>query len=1272
MGGSNQSLFLLGVLLLAQGTAAIPLLILGLLLSLAAMPGWIELLLMWPNRVGGVAAVCGEAFRPYSGVLANLAGTCYWWGWVPTCGLTSLLSAAALHGWYLPGVPVTPLAVAILAAFTTLNFFGVSRVATAAVGIAAGAAMLAFLSVVVPVFTGGVDWHEATTYALRSPFDGLFGSVTSAMAGLYLIGFAAPAFEAAGCHVGETVDPNRNVPRAFYASASMAVLFFVAVPVVWLGVIGPVGLEGDLAQTLGPTFAPLFGGAARGAAVWLVVLNMFHGTLQPLAGAARTLAQLSEDGLLPRVFARRTGRDVPWFATSLTAGMSLVFLLIGDPVWMIAAANLTYLIGISLPSVAVWLLRRHSPELHRPYRAPRGTIVAGLVAASVWAMSAVLGFEQFGLPTVVFGVTLAYSGAALYALRVKQDRRLSGDQGPRRSLHTKLTGAMLLVMLLDSIGYLIAVSSVPDLESGLESLLADIFVAVALVTISVGLVLPGSIAHAAGQVAAAARSLATGTLADLTQSMERLAASDLASARARVDVDHITVHSADELGAMAASFNTMQDEVARTAVALDGAREKLHTTYQHLQQAQRIGRLGSWTWHPASGQMQWSVELHRIFGTDPTDDVSFEQLSELVHPIDRERVNARIAAAGAGKASFGEQFRIVRPDGVERIVEARGQVISEGDSQQATLVASVHDVTEQQEAAAMRARLAAIVESSRDAIMGITIDGVVLAWNGGAERLFGYPAAHMIGRLVGCLCPPELLEAQKDVLARVAAGSSVDDFETERMHKDGHRIAVGLTVSPTLDPDGRLTGAALIVRDISERKELEQQLTRQAFHDGLTGLANRALFRDRVEHALTRAGRHATGIAVLFLDLDGFKTVNDSFGHASGDLLLLATAGRLRGCVRPGDTVARLGGDEFAILIDEASEQVAAATAARVLRVLDAPVIIEGREVVVSASIGIVAGDIGQGSDELLRQADTAMYAAKAAGKNQYMLFEPQMHDRVVERLEFGIELQEALRSDEFVLAYQPIVRLADGRTTGVEALVRWQHPRRGLVAPKMFIPIAEENGLIEPIGRWVLNQACLQAQAWQVDGGTTCTMSVNLSGRQLQNSGVVTDVRDALQRSGLDPANLTLEITESVLMSDTKESLDRLGELKDLGVRISIDDFGTGYSSLSYLHRFPVDVLKIDKSFVDDLRGGSDKAYGFVKAIVELGHTLRLRTVAEGVEQEQQRQALQDMGCDFGQGFLFSTPMEPLAFNRLRAGEDAAEPAVAASAASAGGITAV
>lgn len=301
MGGSNQSLFLLGTLLLAQGSAAVLILVVGLGLAWMALPGWVELVLIWPRRVGGIAATCAEAFRPYSAVLANLTGVCYWWGWVPTCGLTALLSADALHSWLLPSVSTTVVAIGIIAVFTAVNLCGVQWVGRIAVPIATLSASLAFLSAVVPVFSGSVDWHQALDFHLAAPFHGAFGQVTSAMAGLYLVGFAAPAFEAASCHVGETRNPEVNVPRAMYASAGMASLYFIVLPVVWLGTLGDTTLTHSLTDVLGPTFAPLLGGAAKSAAVLFMVFNMFHGTLQPLAGAARTLSQLAEDGLLPRL-----------------------------------------------------------------------------------------------------------------------------------------------------------------------------------------------------------------------------------------------------------------------------------------------------------------------------------------------------------------------------------------------------------------------------------------------------------------------------------------------------------------------------------------------------------------------------------------------------------------------------------------------------------------------------------------------------------------------------------------------------------------------------------------------------------------------------------------------------------------------------------------------------------------------------------------------------------------------------------------------------------
>ena len=596
MGGSNQSVFILGALLVGQGdiqgqgTAAIALLVLGVILGCLAVPGWTELLLMYPKRVGGIAATCAEAFRPYSPILANLAGSCYWWGWVPTSGLCSLLAATAIRDWYLPDLPVMPTAFGMVAFFTGVNLLGVRWAARLAIPMATGSAILAFLSGLGPIAAGTVDWQQATNLHLNTPFEGWFGSMTSVMAGLFLIGFVAPAFETAACHVGEMRNPTRNLPRTMFASALVACVFFIPLPLIWLGVLGPEALSKDLAAVLGPTFAPIFGGAAKAVAVWFMLLNLFLCSLQPLCGAPRTLSQLGEDGLLPRIFARRAERtDVPWFATLFTAGFALFFLWIGDPIWLVAATNFTYVFGgLVMPSVAVWLLRRDAPDAVRPWRAPRGTIGLGLVAAATWATTALLGFQQFGLSTVIIGLVFAYSGSVLYLWRQIEDKLARGEPLRFRTLHVKLTGAMLLVLLLDGAGYYLAVSNLPQSAGPLLTALEDIFVAVAILTVVVGLVLPGMIAYSAEAVSRAANRLADGTLTDFSKAMHALGAGNLEAAHATVGYTPVRASSNDELGEMAESFNRLQARVAEAARGLDEARAGLGTARDSLVQAKEF------------------------------------------------------------------------------------------------------------------------------------------------------------------------------------------------------------------------------------------------------------------------------------------------------------------------------------------------------------------------------------------------------------------------------------------------------------------------------------------------------------------------------------------------------------------------------------------------------------------------------------------------------------------------------------------------------------
>lgn len=422
---------------------------------------------------------------------------------------------------------------------------------------------------------------------------------------------------------------------------------------------------------------------------------------------------------------------------------------------------------------------------------------------------------------------------------------------------------------------------------------------------------------------------------------------------------------------------------------------------------------------------------------------------------------------------------------------------------------------------------------------------------------------------------------------------------------------------------------------------LEADLRHQAFHDSLTGLANRALLRDRVEHALDAAPRLGGTVAVCFCDLDGFKSVNDSLGHRFGDELLVVVSKRLSSIVRPGDTVARLGGDEFAVLIDNATDlESVSVLAERIVSVLGQPVEIEGQQIHLSVSAGVAFSDVGTTPETLLSEADAAMYESKALGKDRFTMFESFMRSRAVDRMTLINAFQGSLERAEFFLQYQPQLCLADDGLEGFEALVRWQHPTLGTVAPDRFIPLAEETGFIVPLGRWILQRACVEAAGWTAATGAPISVSVNLSARQLQDTGLMRDVQNALAHSGLAAERLVLEITESVLMLNPEQIAAVLGGLRELGIRIAIDDFGTGYSSLSYLRQLPVDILKIDKSFIDPLQDPSSEGAAFVETILRLARDLHLRATAEGIEHEIQRDALVRMSCDSAQGYLMSRPL--------------------------------
>ncbi|MDX9836869.1 MAG: EAL domain-containing protein [Azoarcus sp.] len=552
----------------------------------------------------------------------------------------------------------------------------------------------------------------------------------------------------------------------------------------------------------------------------------------------------------------------------------------------------------------------------------------------------------------------------------------------------------------------------------------------------------------------------------------------------------------------------------------------------------------------------------------------------------------------------------------------------------------------------------AILDGSEYAIVSTDTNGLIELFNPAAERIFGWRADELVGRATPLLfCPEhELARLQtRDahgffaMLGEARAGHAADPREMTLRRKDGHEFPASLSVSPLHGPDGAIRGYLGIATDIGRQKAAESRIRFLAHYDALTELPNRNFLGQRLAEAQELCRRKGEPLALLFLDLDRFKYVNDSLGHHAGDLLLQAVSRRFMTCVRGEDTVARTGGDEFVILLPSLPDRNRATEVAeRVLAALREPFDIRGQRLTISPSIGIALyPEDGTDAETLIKHADAAMYQAKAAGRNAYRFYDIQFSRDVSDRLVLENELRLALEHKQFILHYQPQFDVHSGEITGIEALLRWQHPQHGLVPPDRFIPIAEDSGLIVPIGDWVLRAACTQARAWRVAGLLDAPMAVNLSARQFDQADLPEQIASVLEATGLPATRLELELTESLVMREPERSSDTLSRCKALGLTIAIDDFGTGYSSLAYLRRFPIDRLKIDSSFIKDIVDEPDDA-AIAQAIIAMAHSLRLSVVAEGVESEAQLRLLRQWQCGMYQGFLSSHPLPGAALTAL------------------------
>ena len=629
----------------------------------------------------------------------------------------------------------------------------------------------------------------------------------------------------------------------------------------------------------------------------------------------------------------------------------------------------------------------------------------------------------------------------------------------------------------------------------------------------------------------------------------------------------------------------------------------------------------------AAGGSAGGIRVHDRL-VDPTYQRAVSELVSLAHAATIRAARAK-DAADAGTWAGLSGAAVLGALGALRLGRSRAALAASQASRDA--------LTGSEE------RLRALDRDVADVVVVTDADTRITYASDSAARILGREPDQLIGSRWAGLVHPEdaagLEGALNKLLGHPGADARVD---ARTSHADGSWRWTETTVANRMHTPG-VSGMVLTARDVTEQRALTDELAHRALHDPLTGLANRALCMDRLAQALARAGRSGATVGVAMVDLDGFKQVNDSLGHAAGDALLVEVATRLRAALRHADTVARLGGDEFAVVIEavgttsEVTEAMGRAVAA-----LSAPATVAGRQVTVGASSGVVIAEPGEPAEAVLRRADVALYAAKTQGTGRVVTYEPGMEAKAVARIELAADLTRTLSEspEQLILHYQPVVDLVSRRINGVEALVRWAHPVRGLLAPAEFVPLAEETGLIVALGRHVLTVACTQLGDWDRHPATAgLTMAVNVSVRQLADPDLANVLRAAITRAKVQPARVTLEVTESVLVGDGEAAVAALQRLRAVGVRLAIDDFGTGYSSLAYLHRLPVDLVKIDQSFVR-AEGWPNHAEPIVRAVVELSHQLGLRTLAEGVEEDHQAERLRQLGCDEAQGFLFARPL--------------------------------
>jgi diguanylate cyclase (GGDEF)-like protein/PAS domain S-box-containing protein len=642
-------------------------------------------------------------------------------------------------------------------------------------------------------------------------------------------------------------------------------------------------------------------------------------------------------------------------------------------------------------------------------------------------------------------------------------------------------------------------------------------------------------------------------------------------------------------------------------------------------------------WDLRSGDVDVFGSAPQVLG-DSTAPVSYEAWKSMVHPEDLERVLAESARHILNGERYSDEYRIVGRNGQVYRYSNRGQAVLTASGEPYKCVGLLTDITESRLAEEAISQLAAIVQCSEDAIMATDTTGAITTWNDGAQQLLGYTAAQAHGLPMPALLASE--DLAREILSQIRQGQSSRLEEALFLRQDGSQVPVLLSVSPIRKSNGQHSGSAIIAHDISARKQAEREMAHRALHDHLTGLPNRLSLAGGLADSIASADLDVCGTAVIFVDLDGFKYVNDTLGHDAGDALLQQISQRLSACIRHGDLLARMGGDEFMVVVNGVTEdRLALSVAERLGEALRGPFFVAQHELVITASMGIsIYPRDGTDVSALRRNADAAMYQAKRAGKDRVQFYTPALGAACEAHLELETDLRRALDREQLYLQYQPVFIAADNRQTAYEALARWPHPKFGFVPPNQFIPVAEETGLIIRLGEWVLREACRQCRWWQDHGKRSVRVAVNVSPLQLARADFVDTVFGVLGETGLAGDLLDLELTESTVMRDIDSAIQKMATLRKYGIRISVDDFGTGYSSLGYLPRLPIDILKIDRCFVAQL-GENDAAARLIQGMISLAHSIGKRVIVEGIETAAQLEILRELECDEVQGFLLGRP---------------------------------